>query len=84
MRLGDTYVPHGCSKCIPHVGSISSGSSSVYVNGRKASRVGDSVSCGGVHLTGSPNVFIGGREDTQGDTECMLTSVEQKKSFVGV
>ena len=47
-------VPHGC-----HGSVLASGSSTVFVNGKQAGRVGDSVACGGTVATGSPNVFIG-------------------------
>jgi len=36
------------------------GSSSVYINGKAAGRIGDPVSCGGTVAEGSSNVFIGG------------------------
>ena len=48
-------VPHGC-----HSSVLASGSSTGYVNGKQAGRIGDPVACGGVDATGSPNVFIGG------------------------
>ena len=48
-------LPHGCHKSI-----LASGSSTVYVNGRQAGRIGDPVVCGGFDVTGSPNVFAGG------------------------
>lgn len=47
-------VPHGC-----HGSVLALGSSSVYVNGRQAGRIGDPVACGGVIATGSSNVFVG-------------------------
>lgn len=41
---------------------VSSGSSTVFVNGKAVSRIGDTVSCGGgsTMATGSPDVFAGG------------------------
>ena len=40
---------------------VSSGSSTVFVNGKAVSRVGDTISCGGGTMdTGSPDVFAGG------------------------
>jgi uncharacterized Zn-binding protein involved in type VI secretion len=35
------------------------GSSTVFVNGKAAGRIGDRVSCGSVSAQGSPSVFIG-------------------------
>lgn len=56
----------GATNC-PHIGSFSSlgGSSKVFINGKPAIRVGDSIRCSkcgnsGVHTTGSQSVFIGG------------------------
>ena len=42
---------------VSHSGSISGGSSTVFVNGKPIARVGDSVSCGGTVAQGSPNVY---------------------------
>ena len=51
----------------PHGGTYksSSGSSSVFVNGKPATRIGDTTTCtncgkSGHHISGSPNVFVGG------------------------
>ena len=48
-------VPHGC-----HGSSLASGSSTVFVNGLQAGRIGDPVACGSSVATGSGNVFAGG------------------------
>jgi uncharacterized Zn-binding protein involved in type VI secretion len=45
--------------CSVHVASISSGSSTVKVNGRGAGRVGDSIGGCTAVASGSPNVFAG-------------------------
>ena len=47
--------PHGC-----HSSVLASGSSSVYINGKQAGRIGDPVACGSSVATGSGNVFAGG------------------------
>ena len=47
--------PHGC-----HGSALASGSSTVFVNGKEAGRIGDPVACGGTVATGSGNVFAGG------------------------
>lgn len=50
----------------PHTGVVGIGSSSVFVNGSPAARVGDTTICKqgdvppGTIMTGSENVFIGG------------------------
>ena len=61
-RQGDT----GPTNC-PHGGTFRSVgcSSTVFINGRGATRIGDSTICMGCgmpggHVSGSPNVFIGG------------------------
>lgn len=43
---------HGC-----HGAVLSGGASRSYAEGLPIGRIGDSVSCGGVAATGSPNVF---------------------------
>lgn len=62
IRQSDPYLPHACPSCPapPHPRSLSAGSSTVNVNGKKAGRVGDSISCGGAADQGSSDVFIGG------------------------
>ena len=61
-RKNDT----GPTNC-PHGGTFQSvgASSTVFINGRGATRIGDSTVCvvcgqSGSHVSGSPNVFIGG------------------------
>lgn len=71
MRVGDTYESHGCPSCgiAPPSRKLIEGSTSVFINGLPAGRIGDAIDCGGVALTGSPNVFFG---DKEGETcsEC--------------
>jgi len=43
-----------------HSGTLAMGSSTVYVNGKSAGRIGDPITCGSVVAQGSSNVFIGG------------------------
>ena len=61
-RRGDT----GSTNC-PHGGTFAStgASATVFINGRGATRIGDTTVCqgcgmSGSHTSGSPNVFIGG------------------------
>lgn len=62
-RQGDVNTVHllpGSPVCPPHAAPITSGSSTVKVNGLGAGRVGDAItSCTSV-AAGSPNVFAGG------------------------
>ena len=61
-RQGDKNTVHlkPGNPCPPHSASISSGSSTVKVNGKGCGRVGDGISgCTSV-AAGSPNVFAGG------------------------
>ncbi len=63
-RQGDSWAVHTCTHPeVPHgshAGSLSSGSGTVYVNGRQLGRIGDPVSCGSSVATGSWNVYVGG------------------------
>lgn len=61
-RQGDVNTVHLLpgSPCPAHAAPIATGSSTVFVNGKGAGRVGDSISgCTSV-AAGSPNVFAGG------------------------
>lgn len=60
--LGAAIVPHliqAGKRCVGHGAFIITGSSSVFVNGIPAARVGDLADLGAV-IQGSDNVFIGG------------------------
>ncbi len=59
-RAGDNYFLHGCGDHPPHVDRIAAGSSTVFINGMPAARVGDAVTLSGSVRDGSGNVFIGG------------------------
>jgi uncharacterized Zn-binding protein involved in type VI secretion len=56
-RKGDLWAPHTCETT--HNGVLVGGSSTVFINGKAAGRIGDRVSCGSVSAQGSPSVFIG-------------------------
>lgn len=43
-----------------HGSTMASGSSTVFVNGKPLSRIGDQVACGSSSAQGSPDVFAGG------------------------
>lgn len=59
-RQTDHWVTH----CNPvpscHDSTLSSGSSSVFVNDLQLGRIGDPIGCGSAVAAGSPNVFAGG------------------------
>ena len=60
-RQGDVNTPHLLppAPCPTHAAPIAVGSTSVFVNGKGAGRVGDAISgCTSV-AAGSPNVFCG-------------------------
>lgn len=61
-RQGDINTVHLLpgAPCPAHVAPIASGSSTVFVNGRGAGRVGDGISGCTAVATGSSNVFAGG------------------------
>lgn len=54
-RQGDKWAVHCTKHC--HTGVLTSGSSTVYVNGKQVGRVGDPISCGDQVASGSNNVF---------------------------
>lgn len=53
-RVGDTLI------CVGPPDKIKSGSSTVFINGKAAARMGDSTDHGGVIVIGNPTVLIGG------------------------
>jgi uncharacterized Zn-binding protein involved in type VI secretion len=61
-RQGDLNTPHlrPGSPCPVHAAAISTGSTTVKVNGYGAGRVGDGISSCTVVASGSSNVFAGG------------------------
>jgi uncharacterized Zn-binding protein involved in type VI secretion len=58
-REGDHWVTHCCGP-VCHDSVALTGSGTVFVNGKAAVRIGDSIECGSAVAQGSPNVFIGG------------------------
>ena len=62
-RQGDINIPHllPCAPvCCTHVAPITSGSSTVIVNGKGAGRIGDGITACTSVAVGSPNVIAGG------------------------
>ncbi|WP_282094316.1 PAAR domain-containing protein [Epibacterium ulvae] len=60
LRQGDGWAAHCDPIPVCHAGTQAGGSSSVFINGKPAARVGDAVSCGGSVASGASSVFIGG------------------------
>ena len=56
-RQGDHWVTHSNPTPSSHDGTASGGSSNVFANGKPIMRIGDTISCGSLIATGSPNVF---------------------------
>lgn len=59
IRVGDTWDVHCCDGSC-HTGTSISGSSTVFVNGKRIFRKGDAIDCGSVGDESSQNVFAGG------------------------
>lgn len=62
QKRGSRFNSHRCGKTT-HAGSArasSSGSSTVFIEGAPAVRIGDAIACGDTVAQGSPNVQIGG------------------------
>ena len=59
-RQGDEWDSHCCPNNGCHNSTLSSGSSTVFVNGHQIARIGDPVACGSISAAGSGNVFAGG------------------------
>tara|TARA_Y100000034_G_scaffold129440_1_gene185872 strand:- start:373 stop:663 length:291 start_codon:yes stop_codon:yes gene_type:complete len=61
-RQGDNNTSHlkPPAPCVPHTAPITTGSTTVFVNGQGAGRIGDAITgCTSV-AAGSSNVFVGG------------------------
>lgn len=82
MRVGDSYIPHGCPACPqpPHPRKLAAGSATVFINGKPAGRIGDAIDCGGQAQTGSSNVYIG--DDGAGPTTCQKSMASQSTPTV--
>lgn len=59
-RTGDHWVTHCNPTPTCHDGTLSGGSSTVFINGQAAGRIGDATSDGDYVAEGSPDVFAGG------------------------
>lgn len=59
-RQTDHWVLHCCPNQGCHDSVLSSGSSTVYINGLQCGRIGDPIECGSIVMTGASTVFAGG------------------------
>jgi len=58
-RQGDCLGSHGSpSPSPPHSRAACGGSSDTFVNSRPVIRIGDPVCCGGMLVTGSPDIIV--------------------------
>ncbi len=57
-RMLDCFIPHGCPSCPPHMTLQAIGCTTVYCNSLMWSGILHPLICGGVNLTGSPNVYV--------------------------
>jgi len=57
--LGQPVPPHPVAGCSPDTSVLTTGSSSVFIGGLPAARIGDLYG-NNIITSGSPNVFIGG------------------------
>ena len=58
-RQGDNNNSHAGPLCLPHQAPITTGSPTVFINGKGCGRIGDAVTACTSVATGSPNVFCG-------------------------
>jgi uncharacterized Zn-binding protein involved in type VI secretion len=61
VRRNDPFLAHSCPSCPapPHPRALALGSSTVFINGQPAGRIGDAIDCGGSVASGSGDVFAG-------------------------
>lgn len=57
---GSSFLVHFCGRSVHPTRLASSGSSTVFIEGKPAIRIGDNISCGDTVGQGSPNTIIGG------------------------
>ena len=56
----DKHIGHGKRKTPYHQTPYKTGSENVFVNGKKAVRIGDETACKDIALEGSTTVFVNG------------------------
>ena len=60
VRQGDKVGLHAAGGCSPDLSVLTTFSSTVFINGRGAGRIGDQYTADNIIISGSYNVFIGG------------------------
>jgi uncharacterized Zn-binding protein involved in type VI secretion len=59
VREDDKVAPHPAAGCGPDESVLTTFSSTVYINGKRAGRKGDEYTPDNTITTGSPDIFIG-------------------------
>jgi len=59
-RQDDANTTHDDDACLPHSAAITTGSTTVFANGKGVGRIGDAITGCTAVAAGSPNVFAGG------------------------
>ena len=59
-RQDDSNTTHDDDACLPHTGAITTGSTTVFANGKGVGRIGDGITGCTAVAEGSPDVFAGG------------------------
>lgn len=59
VRYGDLVGIHNKAGCTPDTSTLSSGSSTIFVNGQKLGRIGDMYTADNIITSGSENTFAG-------------------------
>jgi len=83
-RKGDAVLSHGCGTCPPHGRSISTGSATVFINGKPTACVSDAIDCGGSISAGSGAVLIGNVGMGGPLKSCMEGARDSASAFVKV
>lgn len=60
VRQDDIVGFHLRPPCVPDVSTLSTYSSTVFINGKGAGRIGDQYTADNIIISGSNNVFFGG------------------------
>jgi uncharacterized Zn-binding protein involved in type VI secretion len=58
--IGADLPDHACGRDVHRNRKVSSGSGTVFIEGKAATRIGDLINCGDTMAQGSGNTFFGG------------------------
>jgi uncharacterized Zn-binding protein involved in type VI secretion len=75
-RVGDALAPHAKPGSPPHNRTITTGSSTVFFNGKPAALTGSEIDCGGL-VIGTSTVIIGDLAPSLRDSQAMADSAKQ-------